>query len=129
MSVVNFLMRFKRWPIFNIDLMRTELSVSSFFQVFLPPLLAYYIHAVLACLPGTNSVRTALLPLVLSLAYRSATTVDLSFSNERLVHLNQGLVVIDLSHPVVQFHISQLVAGNDRPGLENYTVESVHTAI
>ncbi|GAW10556.1 fruit-body specific protein a [Lentinula edodes] len=33
------------------------------------------------------------MPIVLFLAYRAATTVDLSFANERMVYLNKGLVL------------------------------------
>ncbi|KAE9403665.1 hypothetical protein BT96DRAFT_964467 [Gymnopus androsaceus JB14] len=72
---------------------RADLCISSFFFVFLPPLVGYFCLAALVCLPGTNTARIGLLPLVLFFSYLAATTLDLSFANERTVYFNKGLVL------------------------------------
>ncbi|KAJ3800697.1 membrane bound O-acyl transferase family-domain-containing protein [Lentinula aff. detonsa] len=72
---------------------REELSFSSFWLVLVPPIIGYYVLAVLVCISGYRSQRTGIIPPILLLAYRAATTLDLSFANERLVYLNKGLVL------------------------------------
>lgn len=74
------------------------LTLHSFFLVLLPPLLCYYITALLVLLPHTLLLRIALLPLTLSLALRAATQVDLTLGHDsdRLPYLNQGLAVCDV---------------------------------
>ncbi|KAJ4479931.1 membrane bound O-acyl transferase family-domain-containing protein [Lentinula aciculospora] len=72
---------------------RKELDFTSFCFVFAPPIIGYYALAVLKCLPGTRTQRLGFLPVVLLLAYRAATTVDLSFTHGRMAYLNKGLVL------------------------------------
>ncbi|KAH7873903.1 membrane bound O-acyl transferase family-domain-containing protein [Lentinula edodes] len=72
---------------------REELDFLSVSLVIIPPVISYYVLSVLICLPGTRTWRNGLMPIVLFLAYRAATTVDLSFANERMVYLNKGLVL------------------------------------
>ncbi|KAJ3965620.1 hypothetical protein EV361DRAFT_640856 [Lentinula raphanica] len=72
---------------------REPLSLSSFLFILVPPIIGYYAVAVLVCLPNTENHRVGLITPVLLLAYRAATTLDLSFNNERLAYLNKGLIL------------------------------------
>ncbi|KAF5375612.1 hypothetical protein D9757_008546 [Collybiopsis confluens] len=72
---------------------RNSLDVHSFFTLLLPPIVIYYTLAALLCLPRTRLLRLALLPPSLILAYRAASSLDLSYGNDRLVYLNKGLVL------------------------------------
>jgi len=76
----------------------SPLTLRSFFLVLFPPLLCYYITALLVLLPHTSVLRIALLPLTLFLAFRGATQLDLSFGHDsnRLAYLNQGPAVRNL---------------------------------
>jgi len=67
----------------------SPLTLRSFFHVLLPPLLCYYITALLVLIPRTLVLRIALLPFTLSMAFRGAMQLDLSFGHDRLAYLNQ----------------------------------------
>jgi hypothetical protein len=69
------------------------LTWTSFVQLFTPPLLSYYVTAVLVQLPGTRWIRIALLPVTILLSFRAGTRLDLSFGHDTLTYLNQGLSV------------------------------------
>lgn len=75
---------------------REPLTVQSFLHYLLPPILCYYVTAVLVLLPETLHIRLAVLPLTLWMTFRGATRVDtiVMFNNDRLIYWNQGLVLI-----------------------------------
>jgi len=68
-------------------------NLHSFLQILLPPLVGYYVLAILVCIPETLKTRLSVLGPVLYLAYQAAVTLDLAGNREHLVYLNQGLVV------------------------------------
>jgi hypothetical protein len=70
---------------------------SKFLQLFIPPLLSFYVTAVLVQLPGTRWIRIALLPVTISLSFRASTQLDLSFGYDTLMLLN---VVFSVCHLV-----------------------------
>ncbi|KAL0954791.1 hypothetical protein HGRIS_003739 [Hohenbuehelia grisea] len=74
---------------------RQPLSYTSFVDELLPPLLSYYVTAVLACLPDTQIIRLALLPATLWMTFRAATSIDLvsQYDDERLIYWNHGLLL------------------------------------
>lgn len=78
---------------------REPLTVQSFLHYLLPPILCYYVTAVLVLLPETLHIRLAVLPLTLWMTFRGATRVDtiVMFNNDRLIYWNQGLVVCALA--------------------------------
>ncbi|THV02797.1 hypothetical protein K435DRAFT_652611, partial [Dendrothele bispora CBS 962.96] len=59
----------------------------------LPPLLGYYVLALLVCVPGTLKTRLSVLGPILYLAYQAAATLDLALGKENLLYFNQGLVL------------------------------------
>jgi len=75
---------------------RGPLTVQSFIDNLLPPILCYYVTAVLVLLPDTLFIRLALLPLTLGVAFRGATRIDavVAYNDDRLRYWNQGLVLI-----------------------------------
>ncbi|KAF7979149.1 hypothetical protein HWV62_43395 [Athelia sp. TMB] len=64
----------------------------------LPPMLAYYLTAVLAILPGTHALRLAVLPFTLWSAFHAATSVDvaLTYGDPGFKCLDFALGVSDL---------------------------------
>jgi len=56
---------------------RLPLTFGSFCTDFLPAVLAYYLAGVLVILPGTRTIRLALLPVTLWLLFRAATSLDI----------------------------------------------------
>ena len=70
--------------------------VPTFITELLPPLVCYYATAILVLLPGTLPIRLALWPITIWTAFRASTQLDLAAgwpSEERLVYMNQGLLV------------------------------------
>jgi hypothetical protein len=61
---------------------------------------AYYVTAVLVCLPNTRPLRMLLLPVTLGLAWIAATAFDMSFGEDKFKHLNYGNDV-RACHPTV----------------------------
>jgi hypothetical protein len=80
---------------------RGPLTLQSFTQDLLPPLICYFVTAVLVLTPKSFPVRLALLPISLWSAFRASTRLDLTagYGDERLLYLNQGLVVCTLLRP------------------------------
>ncbi|KDR76355.1 hypothetical protein GALMADRAFT_247761 [Galerina marginata CBS 339.88] len=75
---------------------RHPLSWPTFTRDCLPPILLYYVTALLVITPRTFPIRLALLPITLYAAFRCATHIDLVKGypdEEHLVYLNQGLVL------------------------------------
>lgn len=56
----------------------------------LPAFLSFYVVAVLVILPGTRTLRIALLPLIVFLAFHAAIFVDFSCGNPQRAYLNAG---------------------------------------
>lgn len=59
----------------------------------LPAFLSFYVVAVLVTLPGTRTLRIALLPLIVFLAFHAAIFVDFSCGNPQRAYLNAGFGV------------------------------------
>ncbi|CAA7265531.1 unnamed protein product [Cyclocybe aegerita] len=75
---------------------RHALSFRAFTHELLPPILSYYVAAILVLLPHTFAIRLALLPITLWSAFHGATQLHLVAGyvhEERLVYLNQGLLL------------------------------------
>lgn len=88
-------------PEIDLDKSRQPLTLDSFARELLPPLLCYYATAVLVITPRTFATRLSLLPITLWVTFRAATLVDVVAGwpdYERLVYLNQGLLVCFVIH-------------------------------
>lgn len=74
---------------------RGPLTLQSFTQDLLPPLICYFVTAVLVVTPKSFPARLALLPISLCSAFRASTRLDLAagYGDERLLYLNQGLLL------------------------------------
>ncbi|KAF9242034.1 hypothetical protein BU15DRAFT_44203 [Melanogaster broomeanus] len=74
----------------------TPISIdpTSFVSYVLPPLLSYFVVAILAVTPQTHSLRVALWPLVTLLALRAALSLDLSLGKPELSFLNIDLLLM-----------------------------------
>ncbi|KAJ8456486.1 hypothetical protein ONZ45_g18700 [Pleurotus djamor] len=75
---------------------RKPLSPQTFIEDLLPPIICYYATAVLVLIPNTLIVRLAFMPVTLWSIFRASTTVDVvkSFDDDRLIHWNQGIVLV-----------------------------------
>ncbi|KAF8922046.1 membrane bound O-acyl transferase family-domain-containing protein [Mucidula mucida] len=71
-----------------------HLNVGTYFSVYFPPQLAYYLTAVLVTLPGTYFIRLALLPFTLYVTYRASTKLDLASGNVAFEEANLGLLTL-----------------------------------
>lgn len=93
---------------------RVPLTPHSLFHDLFPPILCHYVTAVLVLIPNTFHLRLALLPVSLWLSFRGATRVDLApgQDNEKLVYVNQGLVVRILTY---NFPSERLTIYTDNP--------------
>ncbi len=67
--------------------------MGTYFSVYFPPQLAYYLTAVLVTLPGTYFIRLALLPFTLYVTYRASIKLDLASGNVAFEEANLGLLV------------------------------------
>ena len=88
---------------------RQALSFNTFTTELLPPVLCYYATAVLILLPRTLPIRLALWPITVLAAFRASTQLDLSAGwpcEERLIYLNQGLLVCFYSCLFTLTHVS-----------------------
>ncbi|KAI6039567.1 hypothetical protein EDC04DRAFT_2568328 [Pisolithus marmoratus] len=72
----------------SIDILRAPPTICTLFTHVLPPCFSYYVVAVLVILPDTRTLRVAMWPLIIFLAFRAAVSVDFSFEDPRQTHLN-----------------------------------------
>ncbi|KAL4068169.1 hypothetical protein J3A83DRAFT_4097323 [Scleroderma citrinum] len=62
----------------------------------LPACLSYFVTAILVILPGTRTLRIALWPLILLLAFRATVCVDLSNGDPQRTYLNMVMLCITI---------------------------------
>ncbi|KAH9481575.1 hypothetical protein JR316_0006102 [Psilocybe cubensis] len=75
---------------------RQPLTVHTFTQDILPPILFYYLTGLLVLIPRTYPIRLALLPITLYTTFKASTQIDLAkgYAEEpSLVYMNQGLLL------------------------------------
>ena len=98
---------------------RQALSLNTITTDLLPPVLCYYATALLVLLPRTLPVRVALFPITLWATFRAATQLDLSAGwpyQERLIYLNQGLLVCFYYYSFLFTLTRVSLAGHDHTG-------------
>ena len=66
---------------------------TTFVSYVLPPVVCYFVVALLAVTPRTRAIRVALWPLVASLALRAAFSVDMSLGRPELKFLSSDMAV------------------------------------
>ncbi|KAF9220116.1 hypothetical protein BS17DRAFT_787911 [Gyrodon lividus] len=79
--------------VLRIPSTRVSINPTNFVSHVLPPVLSYFVVAVLAVTPQTQSLRIALWPLIALLALRAALSLDLSFDVPQRKFLNIDLVL------------------------------------
>ena len=72
---------------------KVPLDATTFVSYVIPPVICYFVVAVLAVTPQTRAVRVASWPVVALLAFRAAVSVDMSQGNPGRKFLNIDLVV------------------------------------
>ena len=75
------------WGVVGVPTAKVPINAATFVSYVLPPVLFYFVMAVLAITPQTRALRVALWPVVALLALRAAISVDMAPSNfERKFH-------------------------------------------
>jgi len=87
-------------PLNTVVTNRVPVNLTNFTRDFLTPMTLYMATAILCTIPRTFSIRLGLLPVILWTAFRASVTLDFasgwSVERDRMVYLNQGLVVCAL---------------------------------
>ncbi|KIY65123.1 hypothetical protein CYLTODRAFT_400938 [Cylindrobasidium torrendii FP15055 ss-10] len=71
-----------------------QLTGTTFYTHFLPPVTLYYVQAILVTLPNTILARLALLPVGIFFSYRAAVHLNLSGGDTRMESKNAGITVL-----------------------------------
>ena len=66
------------WDVIGPPETKAPINVATFASYVLPPVLCYFIMAVLAITPHTRTLRMALWPVLALLAWRAALSVDMA---------------------------------------------------
>ena len=75
------------WAAIGVPTTKAPINVTTFLSYILPPVLFYFVMAVLAIKPQTRALRVALWPVIALLAFRAAFSVDMALSSfERKFH-------------------------------------------
>lgn len=76
-----FFVASQMWAAIGVPTTKAPISVTTFLLYILPPVLLYFVMAVLAITPRTRTLRVVLWPVIALLGFRAAFSVSLALSN------------------------------------------------
>ena len=82
----------------GVPLTKIPIDGTAFISYVLPPVVSYFVVALLAVTPRTRAVRVALGPLIVLLALRAALSVDMSLGRTGYKCNNSVMVVSLFRH-------------------------------
>ena len=89
------------WDVLGVPSTRVPIDVSTMVFFVIPPIICYFVVAVLAVTPQTCNARVALWPLVAMLALRATFAVDMSLGNPEQAFFHAFFVVSIFLQPAL----------------------------
>lgn len=90
------------WDLYGVPPTRVPIGATTLVSYVLPPLVCYFVAAVLAVTPQTRAARVALWPVICFLALRAVVSVDMSLGKPEQKLFNTSLVASIFRHKPLQ---------------------------